>query len=133
MKHIRTVVLLVTSLLLSGCGFVHDERLTGNYRLIAVDVMEQMSVNHSLNNGSAVGRINETVFAVGWDQRYIVAKQHPNNNRVVTNYYYLEMAKDSPYADPSASVTGPLTETEFKQRQAELRLPDFKRTFKELQ
>ncbi len=133
MKLIRTIVLLAISALLCSCGFVHDERLTGNYRLIAVDVMEQMSVDHSLDNGSAIGRINETVFAVGWDQRYIVAKQHPNNNRAVTNYYYLEMAKDSPYADPSASVTGPLTAQEFASKQNELKLPPFTRTIKSLE
>jgi hypothetical protein len=132
MNSIRITVLLAFSAMLCGCGFVHDEQLTGNYRLIAVDVLEQMGVDRSLDGGVAVGRINETVFAV-WDQRYIVAKQHPRNNRTVTNYYYLEMAKDSSNADPGASVTGPLTEAEFNQRKTELKLPEFTRTFRELQ
>ena len=133
MKPLRMVVWFAISAIICGCGFDHDEQITGNYRLVAVDVMDQMSVGLSVKGGNAIGRINATVFAVGWDQRYIVAKQHPNNNRAVTNYYYLEMAKDSQHADPSASVTGPLTETEFKQRQVNLKLPDFTRTFKELQ
>ncbi len=133
MNPIRVTFSLAVSMILCGCGFVHDERLTGNYRLIAVDVLEQMSVDRTLDSGSAVGRINETVFAVGWDQRYIVAKQHPDNDRTVTNYYYLEMAKDSPFADPGASVTGPLAEAAFTQCKTELKLPEFTRTFKELQ
>jgi hypothetical protein len=124
---------LAIGAILCGCGFVHNEQLTGDYRLNAVDVMEQMSVCLRLPGGDAIGRIDETVFSVGWDDRYIVAKQHPANNRTVTHYYLLDISRDSTYADPNQSVTGPLTEVEFKQRQAELKLPDFKRTFKELQ
>ena len=126
-------LLPVIALLFSGCGYVHDEKLTGPYRLIAVDVDEQMNVSYSLPNGSAVGRIPETVFSVGWNDRYIVAKQHPKNNRSITNYYYLDMSHDSAYADPSASVTGPLAESDFLRRRTEIGLPDFSRTVKALQ
>lgn len=125
--------LFATCAILTGCGFVHDERLTGDYRLIAVDVLEQMSVCRSLQDGLSVGCINETVFSVGWNEHYIVAKQHPGNDRGVTHYYYLDISRDSPHADPNQSVTGPLTETEFKKRQAELNLPDFRRTFTRLE
>lgn len=133
MNCIRIVLLLNLCVILSSCGFAHDEPLTGNYCLIATDLLEQMSISYSFENGSAVGRIDETVFAVGWDQRYIVAKQHPNNNRALTNYYYLEMAKDSPYADPRESVTGPLTAQQFASKQNELKLPPFTRTIKSLE
>ena len=133
MKPFRFAALTAICGILSGCGFVHDERLTGDYRLIAVDVMEQMSVSLSLPGGSAIGRINETVFAVGWNDRYIVAKQHPANNRSITHFYYLDISRDSTYAEPSQSVTGPLTEAEFAQRKAELKLPDFRRTIKQLE
>jgi hypothetical protein len=119
--------------LFSGCGFVHDDHLIGPYRLIAVDIDEQMSVSYSLPGGSAIGRIEETVFSVGWDEHFIVAKQHPNNNRRITNFYYLDIAKDGAYADPSASVTGPLTEAEFIKRQSTLQLPIFRHTVKSLE
>jgi nitrous oxide reductase accessory protein NosL len=126
-------LLPVLALLLSGCGYAHDEKLTGPYRLIAVDVDEQMDVSYSLPNGGAIGRIPETVFSVGWNDRYIVAKQHPKNNRSITNYYYLDMSRDSTYADPSASVAGPLKESDFLRKRTELSLPDFSRTIKALQ
>jgi len=110
----------------------HDEKLTGNYRLMSADAPEQMSVCYSHDKGGSV-RIGETVFSVGWDNRYIVAKQHPNNDRTITNYYYLEMAKDSMYAQPSTSVTGPLTALEYASKQSELKLPDFTRTLSDLE
>ena len=92
-----------------------------------------MSVYYGLGGDGGIGRINETVFAVGWNSRYIVAKQHPNNNRRVTNWFYLDMTKDGPYVDPTVSVVGPLTEAEFTQRRTELGLPPFQRTIHSLQ
>ena len=118
---------------LSGCGFVHDEHLVGPYYLTAVDTSEQMSLGCAVEGGSRVGRIDETVFAVGWNDRYIVAKQHPKNDRRVTNYFFLDVSRDSAYADPRASVTGPLTEAEFQAKKAELGLPGFKRSVRSLE
>src|SRR5262245_14276739 len=40
--------------LLAGCGFVHDERLDGPYRLNAIDVMSEMSICYDLGNGHCV-------------------------------------------------------------------------------
>ncbi len=124
---------LMSVLLVSGCGFVHDEHIIGPYRLIAVDVDDQMSISYDLGDGSAVGRIDETVFAFGFDQRFIVAKQHPNGDRSVTNFFYLDMTKDSKYAEPKDSVTGPLTEKQFESEAARLNLPKFSRTLTALE
>lgn len=134
MTPIRIVFLLSLCVMTAGCGgAAHYEQLTGNYLLIATSSSDQMEISYDVGDGGSIGRINETVFSVGWDQRYIVAKQHPNNDRAVTNYYYLEMAKDSRYADPSASVTGPMTAQEFASKQNELKLPPFTRTIKSLE
>jgi hypothetical protein len=92
-----------------------------------------MSVSYRLASGDAVGRITETVFSVGWNDRYIVAKQHPKNDRNITHFYYLDISRDSMYGDPATSVTGPLSESEFFRRRAELGLPAFCRTIKSLQ
>lgn len=127
MRALLSAMTLMSVLLVSGCGFVHDEHITGPYRLIAVDVDNQMSISYDLGDGSAVGRINETVFAFGFDERFIVAKQHPNGDRSVTNFFYLDMTKDSNYADPTDSVTGPLTEKEFESEAKLLNLPKFSR------
>jgi hypothetical protein len=110
---------------LASCGFAHDETLTGPYRLVAVDTQEEMSICYTLEKGNCVGRVSGTIFSVGWNERFIVAKQHPRNNREVTNYFILEMARDNRLADPSASVTGPLSSTEFEEKAVSLGLPPF--------
>ena len=133
MRSLLSATLLMTALFIADCGFVHDEHIAGPYRLIAVDVSEQMSISYGLGGGSAAGRIHETVFAFGYDKRFIVAKQHPSGNRSITNYFYLDMTKDSKYAKPSDSVTGPLTKTEFEEDANRLNLPEFTRTIKALE
>jgi len=141
MLESAALLALVGGMAAFGCGgFVHDEHLIGRYYLNAVDIPEQMSVSYALGNGNELGLIDETVFAVGWNDRYIVAKQHPANDRRVTNYYYLEMALDSTLLKPSndpnwqhKSVTGPLTEAVFLAKKAELRLPDFTRVIRSLE
>ena len=125
--------MMLGCLFIAGCGFVHDEGIIGAYRLIAVDMDEQMGICYDLSDGSAAGRINETVFAYGFNNRYIVAKQHPNDDRSITYYYYLDMTKDSKYADPSDSVTGPLNEGDFALASRKLSLPTFSRILKHLQ
>ena len=134
-KLMLAVCVLGIVSMLSGCGlgFSHNEHLIGPYRLIAVDTSEQMTVVYDLGDGGFVGRIPQTVFSVGWNDNYIVAKQHPNNNRSFTNYYFLEIAKDSAHAGPKESVTGPLTQEQFAVKQAELQLPPFTRTIKSLE
>lgn len=129
----RVTLILLLAVALAGCGYTYDEHLVGPYDLIAIDVPQQMSVYYNLGNGDGIGRINQTVFSVGWNNRYIVAKQHPDNDRKVTNFFYLDMTKDYPDADPSVSVTGSLTEAQFERKRAELALPGFQLTIQSLQ
>ena len=123
---------ILLGLLLAGCD-VRRERLVGPYLLVAVDTEAQSHVAFDLEGGTSIGRIPPTVFEVGWDARYIVAKQHPDGDRTVVHYYFLEIAKDSKYADPSKSVTGPLSVQDFEAKKAELKLPEFRRKLKHLE
>jgi len=84
----RTAWAFAVVVLLLGCGFVHDEKIDGPYRLVAVDSESQMSVCYGLGS-NCVGRIPETVFAVGSDAKYVVAARHPANDRTKTEFYYL--------------------------------------------
>ncbi|MBL9198885.1 MAG: hypothetical protein JNL39_00205 [Opitutaceae bacterium] len=115
-----------------GCADAHREKLIGPYILIAVDVDEQMCVAYYEGKGISITRVLPVVFAVGFDANYIVAKRHPDNNRSITQFYYIDIAKDGKHSDQFKAVTGPLTEDEFKKAKAELGLPEFKTTFPHL-
>jgi len=118
--------------LLTACGFVHDERIDGPYRLVAVDLTSQMGIYFDLRDGDAIGRISETVFAVGWNDSYLVAARHPHNDKSKVEYFYLIRALDGPYVDPSVTVRGPFTLQDFEQERQRLGLPSFTREFANL-
>lgn len=116
----------------SRAGVRQLEKIVGPYRLSAIDSNQQMSVCYELASGGCIGRIEETVFAVGADARYIVAQQHPSDNRAITNYFILVIANDSELAEPSKSVIGPLSEAAYLAKAQSLRLPAFTRTIEAL-
>ena len=95
-------------------------KINDMYYLGSIDADEDMSLYRDLGEGNGIGRIEPTVFAVGWDSIHIIAKQHPSKNKKVTNYFILDMTKDNKYADPSKSVIGPLDEKEFEAKRITL-------------
>lgn len=123
-KGLKISVLMALILLLAECG-PSDERLVGPYLLAHIDSQEDMYLCYELPEGNCVGRIQKTVFAVGWDERYIVAKRHLGNDRKVVQYFFLEMENDS--------VTGPMTEQSFHQHARLLGLPAFRKTIRQLE
>ena len=116
--------LLTLAVALSGCGYIYDEPVSGPYRLVAVDIPEQMRVCYTLEGGDCVGRIPETVFEVGFDDRYIVASSRSPSNDVT--YFYIIRAGDGPHVDPSVSVRGPFDATAFAGERSRLGLPELK-------
>ena len=117
---------------LPSCGFVYDQDIAGPYRLVAIDVYEQMSVCYTLNSGDCVGRVPSTVFAVGSNDSYVVAARHPGNDRGRTEYFYIIRSLDRLYADPSVAVRGPYNATSFRAERSRLGLPQMTRVIEEL-
>ena len=79
------------------------------------------------------GKLDQMVVGgqpIGWNDRFIVAKQHPSDNKSVINYFILDMVRDSQFSDPEVSVAGPLSVTEFKEKTLLLGLPAFTRDIK---
>ncbi len=130
---------LICFLLLSGCGFVQDEVLVGRYRLVAVDIDEDMSLCWSLEDGNCVGDglPGPTLFAAGFDDKYVVAAVHPRpkfetpTNRDVTQFFYVVRGNES-NAFPNHEIKGPFDEAAFEAEKARLGLPTFPRVFRGL-
>jgi len=129
-QSLRLVPPLICSVLLSGCGLFDSDVMWrgGPYVLMWVDKFDNSTINYELNEGTSIGRIDATVFAVGWDGRYLVAKQHPSGNKSVTNFFCIDSRLDAKYAEPSDVVVGPMTEAAFQAKTVELNLPGFSKT-----
>jgi len=113
--------------LLVGCGLFDSGVIWrgGPYVLGWIDESENVTLSYELGRGHSIGRIERCVFAVGWDGRYLVAKQHPECNRKITAYYFIDSKKDSDLAELQNVVVGPLTEAEFRREAVERNLPEF--------
>lgn len=122
-------VISILALSLAGCGLFDSGVVWkgGPYILGWIDLPDEVTVSYDLGKGAFAGRIEAQVLAIGWDGRYLVAKQHPAGNKSVTNYFIIDARKDSPVASIHNVVIGPLTAAEFRAKSVELSLPEFTR------
>ena len=117
--------------LFQGCtGFFTNEHLFGNYYLTATDVEDDLSLSyHKPEDGSEYGGIiSATVFAIGYNEKYIIVKQHPKvlskpTNKKITNYFILPIKNDFNYRTMNGLV-GPITYDQFVLKRHELDIPD---------
>ncbi len=137
--RLRAGAIGLSALLVSACwpfaGFVHDERLDGPWRLVAVDVISEMMLCRSVDPFGCVGDglPGPTVFAAGWDERYIVVAAHENDfhRRETPAHYYIVRVRDDPWEGASI-VKGPFLSAEFVREKRRLNLPEFSVVFDEL-
>jgi len=123
----RLVTFITLCIMVGGCGLFDSGVVWrgGPYALGWIDIPEDVTLSYDLGKGASISRIPARVFAVGWDGHYLVAKQHPNGDKKITNYFIIDATKDGRYADPKNVVAGPFTESEFVKESADLRLPGF--------
>lgn len=107
-----------------GCcqigGLVYEEDLSNGYAVWAADIIQDAMIVRKGKGGSASTRVVQpTVFAYGWNDDFIIAKQHPRKDMKVdtstTHWYIVEVA--------SGDVHGPLSEDEFNKLRTELKVP----------
>ena len=112
---------LLGCLALAACGQpVRREKLEAGYVLTAMDRPEDLSICREIGHSTCAGGIGPTIAAVGWDGRYIVAAQHPDNNKALTQYYFIDLTVPNSEME---GVTGPLTRAQFDVKSQELALP----------
>ena len=143
----RKVILYIIAFILfvwglSRChSFALEEEITGNYYLTAPDAGEQCRLSYNEDDGSPNygDIISETVFAVGFNDNYMIVKQHPtilNNfeDKTITNYYILPLKKGMNWYNKNGLV-GPLTLTQFNNKRKELKIEDiqFTKVLKDLE
>jgi hypothetical protein len=123
----KNIVKIAYAFLLSvfiGCKGVSDEQVVGRYYLVAMDyVKEETSLSYKLEDGNYVGVVDKTIFAVGFNDNYIIAKQHPSNNRAITNYYIVPIYKENTLS-PEKGLIGALTLEQFNEKRKEFNIPD---------
>jgi hypothetical protein len=111
----------------------------GPYRLVATDIDDDMAICWSTPGGGCLvdGLPGPTVFAVGFDDKYLVAAVHPSDfdappNRSIIHYYYVIRSPEEIKNFPSNGIRGPFNEVDFFVEKGRLHLPEFTMTFENL-
>jgi len=141
MKILKKYKYIVLILILIGCDGMDNEHIVDRYYIGTIDFVENgMALYCQLDDGNYIGVINETVFAIGYNEDFIIAKQHPAKfpnppDKSITNYFIVPI-KDKVHQSPDENKIGPLTETEFIAKRKELGVPEeltFTKVLKDLE
>jgi hypothetical protein len=119
---LKIITLVILLLFIFSCNDLNEKHIIGRYYLDTVDYVEElMSLYFKYDDGNSIGVVNQTVFAVGFNEKYIVVKQHPDNNKKITNFYIVPIYKEETYW-PEKGLLGPLTFEQFQEKRKELNL-----------
>jgi hypothetical protein len=130
----RIPVLAALALSLFGCNFDSGTPWrSGRYALKWIDTPDDVWLELQDSDGLSQVRVEPRVFAVGADQQWVVAKQHPGGDRTITNFFVVDAGRDTMRAQKSDVVHGPLTEAEFQELARQLHLPAFTKVLASLQ
>jgi hypothetical protein len=99
MKRLTLSLSILISILLTGCIFdtIENKHLIGSYFLVAVDTPQSMAIvyNEEKDNSGGAEVILPTIFEVEWNNKFIVAKQHPENTEETISDTYRKQIFDS--------------------------------------
>jgi hypothetical protein len=117
-------LILLLTLACGGIGLAYEHDLTQDYAVWATDLMTQAAVvqKDAQGGSGASSVVRPMVFSYGWNETFIIAKQHPNLDGFdevetsVTHWFIIEVTSDT--------VHGPLTEDEYHRLYQRLGVPD---------
>ncbi|WP_425077918.1 hypothetical protein [Psychroserpens sp. S379A] len=132
-KILGVYFLLILQSCYFGIGIVEKE-ITDDYYLLANNSLDEMSIWFQAEKYSNRLIVPETVFAVGENGDFIIAKSHPKNleggiNKGVTYYHIIVVDKKSTEQSPN------LTLEQFERKRKQLNIPnslDFDIVYEEL-
>jgi len=126
--RILTVLILAITLLKCQPAAIKNH-LFGNYYLLALDVDEQLSLcYHDSSDENNYGTIiGPTVFAIGYNDSFIIIMQHPQDSSVLVskkkvNYFILPLKQGFNWKTMNGLI-GPFTMNQFKSKRKELGIP----------
>ena len=96
----KAIILLVVGISLSSCfdETITARKITKDYYLHWIyEKNDQILLKSSDEGISGIVEISETVFAIGFNDKYIIAKQHPNLEREISERLFDNYVKNGDY------------------------------------
>lgn len=118
----KIIITLVLISIIFSCEGINKNQIIGRYYLVAVDTDDNMSIGYQVDEeGNTVDIVKETVFSIGNNNSYIIAKQNPYRNKSIVNYFIIPIYKKFTYF-PEKGVIGPLSLNQFEVKRKELNI-----------
>ena len=125
MLKTKNLILIIGLLTLNSC-FIFDsdsDKIIGNYEVLWIDTPKSRAVCERYSSTGSAVLISEYVFAVGHNNEFIIAKQHPTSgfengyeiDKSITNYFIVDIRNE-------AKVLGPFNKTDFNKYVSELNI-----------
>jgi len=127
MKSLLILVCLF-AFFLTGClRHEYKKAIVNGYTLYAYETNQDMTLTY-FNKYGGIEIIPPTVFSIGYNKNFIIAKQHPtiypaNENKNITNYFIVPIKQPVKWTDNNLAI-GPLTEDVFWKWRKKLTIPD---------
>ena len=127
MRNLLKAAAALSVMAAAGCApgalYNYDEPIDGLYRLRAVLEDAELHVCYERANGVCDLRIPGRVFAIGYDDHFIVAAVRPLNIQSKKLFYYVVRDFDGPRADVTRAVRGPFENDAFVEEMREHGVP----------
>lgn len=133
----RIIVYIVLLLGIAGCmGECYEDKLTGNYHLLAIDSMTGMRITYyPKNEGMDYSITGCGIYEVGYDEDFILAKAYKTltdslGNSLfrydtdITEYYIIPIDNTQSGLEAQENCFKLLTEKEFEAKRKELGVSD---------
>lgn len=128
MKTLKFLLISFMLWHLAACnGNAYHEELVGGYFLYAVDVRSDMILGYK-DGKYGIGIIKATVYAAGYNDKFIILKQHPREfadeqNTAITNYYIIPI-KNKISRVAERNYYGPYSLDGFMEKKKDLNITD---------
>jgi hypothetical protein len=132
-NNYRFIFLIFISIGLTSCFGLFDhgsDKIVGRYIVLWIDLQENQTISEQdeIDSPNSSTVIPEYVFAVGHNQDFIIAKQHPTNgfdggyevDTKTTNYYIVDVNRK--ILKTGKNVFGPLDINKFDSIRTVLRI-----------
>jgi hypothetical protein len=116
LNRFKYIVFLL--LIFAGCGsFGQTDQIIGDYVIYSQDSLSDSQIMRKNKNGTLTSVIEPYVFAIGWDNNYIIAKRNIRTlGQKKVEWYIINVSTDN--------LFGPFSEEVFKEKKRQLGIPD---------
>jgi len=125
----KLAFILIGFLSLNSCwnNESESEVIIGDYFVGWADLVANRSITYSEDKEHSFHEVlvGGYVFAVGNNDKYIIAKQHPNLSDTTNPEYFIIDINQKAYKN-RGTVFGPMTESEFQKKTSELNISELK-------